>query len=212
MKSRKIIPIRPTGGKAAPSPWAKSYGTLVDGSTHIAALDAVAYAMERVWGIDRLWTLVPADLAARFNAQRYKVNHAIWESADLPELQRECARMQAAWRSLDKAAREAGALPIGDVTPHVWEAQLKTGDLLAICRSAEDAQAWAAKARGNRRAQVWLLDEIVNMIDGQHFVQSIKHAFDGAHVEAARRPADPLAGLDAVEPIDRNFAGDDLPF
>ena len=46
------------------------------------------------------------------------------------------------------------------------------------------------------------------MIDGQHFVQSVKRAFPGASVVAARTAiTDPLRGVDAVGPLD-----DPIPF
>jgi hypothetical protein len=180
---------------------------MLAGQAHVDALDALARDMERVWGIDRLPTLVDAELASRFHAQRYKLNHAVWFAADVPDLQSQCARMSSAWRALDKAARAAGAKPLADIVPQVWEAALRNGSLLVIAQSTDDAQAWITHARGGRRAQVWTLAEIVNMIDGEQWVQDVKRAFDGATVVAANRRKDPLADVQATQPLD-----DPLPF
>lgn len=43
----------------------------------VGRLDEVAHAMERKWGIDRLPKLVDPALAARFEAQREKLNEAL---------------------------------------------------------------------------------------------------------------------------------------
>ena len=68
-----------------------------------------------------------------------------------------------------------------------------------------DAQGLRADGRAT---VVWTLDEVASMIDGQHFVQSVKRAFPGASVVAARTAiTDPLRGVDAVGPLD-----DPIPF
>lgn len=207
MGKTKSPDIRRSTTPAAKSEWARSYGTLIAGQAHVDALDALARDMERTWGVDRLPTLVDADLAGRFHVQRYKTNRAIWEAGDVPALQAECARMTNAWRALDRAARAAGAKPLADLTPSVWEAGLSDGSLLVIAQSTDDASAWVALARGGRRAQVWTLDEVVHMIDGAHFVQQVKRVFDGASVVAAKRRTDPLGGIMADQPLD-----DPIPF
>jgi hypothetical protein len=206
MSKGKVVPIR-GGGHPVRASWAQSYGTLIAGQSHIDALDACIREHERVWGVDRLPTLVDGELAGRFHVQRYKVNRAIWEAGDVPTLQSECERMQKAWRALAKAARVAGALPLADITPDVWETALESGELLVIARTHDDFQAWSQTARGGRRAQVWTLEEIVRMVDGQHFVQSVKRAFEGAAVTRAKPALDPLAGIEADQALD-----DPIPF
>ena len=110
--------------------------------------------------------------------------------------------MVKAWRACDAAARAAGHRRL---SPEVWEIGLRDGSVLALCRSTDDAQALRADGRAT---VVWTLDEVASMIDGQHFVQSVKRAFPGASVVAARTAiTDPLRGVDAVWPLD-----DPIPF
>jgi hypothetical protein len=55
---------------------------------------------------------------------------------------------------------------------------------------------------------VWTLEEVAAMIDGQHFIQSVKREWPGASVLAARATiADPLRSVDALDPL-----GDPIPF
>lgn len=110
--------------------------------------------------------------------------------------------MVKAWQACDRAAREAGC---GPLQPEVWEIGLADGSVLALCRSHDDARAYRPDGR---QVAVWTLEEVAAMIDGQHFIQSVKRTFPGASVLAARATiADPLRAVDAIDPL-----GDPLPF
>ena len=201
MKNYKDHKIKQTKREPIKAEWLTSHGAMLSGQAWVDEMDVVARDMERQWGVDRLRLLVDPDLREKFDRQRYKVNHAM-ETGSIEDVKRECSRMVKAWRACDAAARAAGHRRL---SPEVWEIGLRDGSVLALCRSTDDAQALRADGRAT---VVWTLDEVASMIDGQHFVQSVKRAFPGASVVAARTAiTDPLRGVDAVGPLD-----DPIPF
>lgn len=194
--------FKPDAQGASRPDWSRSHGTYIAGQAYIDEMDLVARDMEAHWGVDRLRLLVAPDMRERFDRQRYLVNQAIWEG-DLPTVQRETRRMINAWRACDKAARDAGH---GPLSPAVWEASLPDGTVLAVCRRVEDASAYVAQGR---KAQVWTLDEVVQMVASGLWMQAVKREFPGARVVGVRsHVADPLDRLrDSKEPLD-----DPIPF
>lgn len=148
-------------------------------------VDALAVYMERKWGVDRLRLLVGDDLRAKFDRQRAKLNGAIW-SGDLEDVQREANRMTNAWRALDAAAEAAGAKPIA----REIIAELVVGGTV-IWLVADSAAAYALQGDG-RRAQVWTLDEVANVIKAFPEAVKAKTTFPGAEVVWSRPPLDPL--------------------
>jgi hypothetical protein len=146
----------------------------------IDCLDETALAMERRWGADRLPRLVEPALAARFDAQREKLNEAL--RADRPDaIAVQAAAMERAWKALDAAALAAGAKPL---SPTVWETTLpSTGEIVAIVRTAEEASAIAR----DRNGAVYTLAEVAVAIDAfGDQVRATKATFPGAEVKAVR--------------------------
>lgn len=161
-------------------------------------LDAVAVAMERRWGVDRLPKLVPAELAVRFRSQAERLDEAIRSNRhEAVAVQAEA--MLRAWSALDAAAAKAGWQPLA-VT--VWEAVLPaSGEVVAIVRDADEA-ALIAKDRGGA---VWTLDEVAIAIEAfGEGVRATKRAFPGAEVTAVRPSSLPIGSAPSVAPADRN--------
>lgn len=103
-------------------------------------LDAVASAMERKWGIDRLPKLVDAPLAVRFRSQAERLDEAI-RIGVLAAISAQAEAMLRAWNALDAAALAGGWKPLA---PTIWEAALpETGEVVAIVRDADEAFALA---------------------------------------------------------------------
>lgn len=160
-------------------------------------LDAVASAMERKWGVDRLPKLVDANLSVRFHSQADRLNEVI-RSDRHPAISVQAEAMIRAWGALDGAALEAGW---SSLAPTVWETVLpETGEVIAIVRDQDEALA-IAKERGG---SVWTLAEVAIAI--QEFgetVKATKRAFPGAQVTAVRPAslaigsAPPVAGTEA---------------
>ena len=201
MRQYKDPRVTKTARQPIKAEWLSSHGSMLSGQAWVDEMDVVARDMERHWGVDRLRLLVDPDLREKFDRQRYKVNHAM-ETGGIEDVKRECQRMVKAWQACDRAAREAGHRP---VEPQVWEIGLRDGSVLALCRSTDDARAYQP---GDRRAAVWTLEEVAAMIDGEHFIQSVKREWPGASVLAARTAiADPLRSVDALAPLD-----DPIPF
>ncbi len=157
-------------------------------------LDAVASAMERRWGIGRLPKLVDANLAVRFASQRQRLDAAI--SADVPAVTAvQAEAMLRAWQALDAAAAASGWQPL---SPAIWETVLPgTGEIVAIVRDADDAQAVARTVNGT----VWTLAEVAIAIEAfGDGVRAAKRAFPAAEVTAVRSPARPSLAIGAAAP------------
>jgi hypothetical protein len=146
----------------------------------IECLDEIAMAMERKWGIGRLPRLVDPALAAKFDAQREKLNDAL-ASERHDAIAAQAAAMERAWKALDAAAIAAGAKPL---SPTVWETALpSTGEIVAIVRTAEEASAVAHERNG----AVYTLAEVAVAIDAIHDdIRAVKQTFPGAAVKAVR--------------------------
>jgi hypothetical protein len=153
----------------------------------VERLDEVAHVMERKWGINRLPKLVDAVLAARFDAQRDKLNEAL--RSDRPDaIAIQASAMERAWKALDAAALSVGATPL---SPTVWEAVLpSTGEVVAIVRTVEEASVIAR----DRKGAVYTLAEVAVAIDAfGDQVRAVKAAFPGASVTAVRPASLPIA-------------------
>lgn len=95
------------------SPGARADETAIDHA--IAPFDRVAAEVERRWGYDKLPSLVPADLAAKYGLAVGLLNEAI-EKRDVnaaPQLAENCIKGLAA---LEAAARQAGHEPPKAIT------------------------------------------------------------------------------------------------
>ena len=151
-------------------------------------LDAVASAMERKWGIDRLPKLVDAPLAVRFRSQAERLDEAIRIGVSAA-ISAQAEGMLRAWNALDAAAITGGWKPLA---PTIWEAVLpETGEVVAIVRDADDAFALAKERKG----AVWTLAEVAIAIEAfGDTVRATKEAFPGAEVTAVR-PAGTSAKL-----------------
>lgn len=151
-------------------------------------LDAVASAMERKWGIDRLPKLVDAPLAIRFRRQAERLDEAIRSDVSAA-VSAHAEAMLRAWNALDVAALSAGWKPLA---PTIWETVLpETGEVITIVRDSDEAFALAKERKG----AVWTLAEVAIAIEAfGDTVRATKEAFPGAEVTAVR-PAGATAKL-----------------
>ena len=143
-------------------------------------LDAVASAMERKWGIDRLPKLVDAPLAVRFRSQAERLDAAICLNVSAA-VSAQAEAMLRAWTALDAAAITGGWKPLA---PTIWETVLPdTGEVIAIVRDADEAFALARECKG----AVWTLAEVAIAIEAfGDTVRATKAAFPCAEVTAVR--------------------------
>lgn len=189
-------------GRLNPPRWQETAGTFIAGTAEIDGLDALAMAMERKWGCDRLRLLVPTELREKFDRQRYLTNQAIWHG-DLEAVRQQTRRMQTAWRALDKAAADTHGEP---VAPEVWEVVLGDGVVAAIVR--EEWQARLVSAQG-RYVRVYALGEVARLLAGFPALAAAKVIFPGATVTSVRTHiGDPL---DAIPDAQGDF-DDAIPF
>ena len=122
-----------TSRQAGPGPMRRRHG--LHGRAALDEADALAIELERKWGCGRLRLVVPPELRARFDSQRWKLLQAQWHGG-LEDVVREAGRMAKAWRALDAAAEAAGAAPL---SPEVWELALPDGLVVALTRSRAEA-------------------------------------------------------------------------
>lgn len=169
----------------------------------IEALDEVAGAMERKWGVGRLPRLVSVDLAEKFHRQVEKLNAEIVEeaTAGFANVEREAARMRNAWMALDAAAEAAGA---DHASAQYMTARMSDGRSLVICSDLEGMGVWL-KQNPDSAAAVWTMEEVARVLEGFDLVNKTKHLFDGAVIEEVR--VDP----ERMKPKVVWSKGDELP-
>lgn len=172
--------------------WSATQGGYLAGQEAIDSLDLIAISMERKFGADRLRLLIPEELRTKFDKQRKLTNDAI-TSGELADVQRECARMQNAWRAADAVASQnpASALPAT-----VWEVPLEDGSVAQIVRESELAGLQAAwNVQAGRKCAVYTLEEVGRLLSKFTTLYEAKHVFPGAVVTAVRQSVtDPLNG------------------
>jgi len=178
--------------------WNATYGTYLSGQAAIDGADAVAIAMEKCWGIDRLRLLVSPELREKFDRQRFLYNTAI-RSGDLQEVLTQSARMIKAWNALDMAAESAGQPPRAS---EAMETTLADGTVVAIVFDDTEAK---RVVRSGRRVVVYTLEELGRILDHYAEVGKVKAAFPGASVTIIRKSIqDPLDAIpDGVSLDDR---------
>jgi hypothetical protein len=102
----------------------------------VDGLDQLALAMEREWGVDRLRLLVSDLLSAKFDEQKDRLDHALATNNEA-FVRAQVEGMRRAWTALDRAACDAGDMPLA---PQVWECVLPdTGEIVSLVPTeAED--------------------------------------------------------------------------
>jgi len=153
----------------------------------VRAVDERGREMDQRWGLGRLPMLVPIDVAERFRVQQRKFSGAVWEyNAD--DVRKHGDAMLRAYAKLDELAVSGGAK---SAPPEQWEFEV-AGELVILVRDIRDT---GRVDTGGRKAQVWSLDEIANVIKIHPVLAAAKDFFPGATVESVRPPATMLSDL-----------------
>lgn len=146
----------------------------------VKAVDRRAREIEERWGLGRLPSLVPHELAERFRVQQRKFSTAVW-AYDPEEVRKHGDAMLRAYAKLEETAVAAGAQP---GPPEQWEFETDDG-LVVLVRDMADTG--RAQLHG-RKGQVWSLDEIVSIVRAHPVLVAAKQAFPGSTVESIRPP------------------------
>lgn len=158
----------------------------------IQKLDTVACEYECRWGVSRLHSLVPYELAKKWKAHEEKLNAAICDKNlyDLPELVEGAIR---GYSALEAAAIAQGHKPHD--APLAWTVGMPSGKTLAIVRHSKDAALMNDLKRDHVDVVVWTVDEIARVIDGSFELSNIQRK------------------TETLKPSEFDFTkGDDLPF
>lgn len=192
-------PAIPVSAQTKAGPWAKTPESYFHGHACIQAVDILAHAMDKKWGVDRLRLLVGPDLQARFDTQRWKLNEAI-EKADSAQIQVESQRTANAYRALDKAATESGADMMDPKMLEIYQ----EGKVLCVVETHIDA----SRVKNDGRAKIVVsLVEIVALLEHYQAAVDVLATFPGARVTSTRRLGDPVEGIKWQGLID-----DEIPF
>lgn len=159
-----------------------------------SVLDGVDHTIstaERTWGVGRLRLLVSDDLRARWDRQWLAWCRAV-EGNDVAAIVKHGAAVRRAVAALEAEARALGGQPL---TPEVWET--RHGDrAIVVCRTSTEA---GVVAREGRKAEVWMLDELVRMaLADRPALAAVKQVFPGATVTAIKPRVDWAAGGDEM--------------
>lgn len=149
----------------------------------VAPFDRIAREMDRKWGVDRLPSLVPPEMAAKYGAALHSLNEAI--SANDPKAtEANAANCIRGMQAMDVAAIAAGH-------------KTATGDLLAeydldgfhFGILPGDGETWPAVRETRSDLQVFTIREVACALKayaGHVLVQAAKQHFPGAEITAIR--------------------------
>ncbi len=154
------------------------HGQISDMQIIINCVDQRGRELDQHYGIGRLPMLVPIEWAERFHAQHKLFSAAVWEF-DLGAVRQHGDAMLRAYDKLDQIAREAKGEPL---PVDQWEFETQHG-LVILVRDLRDTG--RVQFHG-RKAQVWSLDEIANVIHCHPMIAAAKEAFVGAQVISVR--------------------------
>jgi len=178
VKARGGKPIQ-TRPESSPGPqWQHIEAQWRIGQRLVADVEAEEARIETAWQ-GRVRLLVPPELRERFDSQRRKYTLAR-DHGTIDDLREQQARMLRALAAVDAKAR---AMYSSRPRPDQWQVRLADGSLLVIVREAAETR-WVT---GEGPMQVWSLEEIARLIEGQpDVVQALKARFRGAVVTAAK--------------------------
>ena len=120
----------------------------------VDGLDQLALAMERKWGVDRLRLLVSDLLRAKFDEQKDRLDQSMATNNEA-FVRAQAEGMRRAWTALDRAACDAGEMPLA---PKVWECVLPdTGEIVSLVQTKAEAHHVARTGRVFTLAEVAIL-------------------------------------------------------
>lgn len=152
-----------------------THGELLECEKVIQVVDRTARDLERKWGTGRLVTLVSVEWAAKFARQQHKFSSACFEW-DVFEVRKHGEALERAYRKLDELAEEAGA-EHGKLEQ--WEFQRDDGSLVIL---VQDRARMPQVDTQGRRAEVWSIDEIKEIVSKYPMLVAAKQSFPGAEV------------------------------
>lgn len=142
------------------------------------AVDARGRELDEKWGIGRLPSLVPVEWADKFASQARKFTLAL-QDWNYPEVLKHGQAMERAYAKLDELATVSGAKP---GPPEQWEFETPDGLVILV----KDLRRTNQVERHGRKAQVWSLDEIANVIRAHPEIVATKTVFPGAEIVSIR--------------------------
>lgn len=125
-------------------------------------LDDVAAGYEAVWGIGKLESLVPPDLARKWDTQKQKLDDAI-QSGDENKVRLLVDGCIRGYGALHDAAIASGHKPCD---PIFWEIKHASGQIYRVCRNHADVQSLHKSTA--KEIIILSLSEMVNFYHAEH--------------------------------------------
>jgi len=150
----------------------------------LETVDRVANEMENKWGIGRLTTLIPADLAAKFGKAKAQLDQAIDDNN--PELVAVYADALArGWQALDQKALAMGHKLIGSETVSVVT---EAGRKFAFAADVPTADAANKLLAGDVTCMAWIeAARIIEAYDKDNIIGAVKQTWPEATIAAVNQ-------------------------
>ena len=162
----------------------------------IRLVNVRANEVNKRWGFNLLPFLVPAEWMEKFQRQKSNWELACFECvgspkpADMERIRQQGEAMLRAYDKLECVAVEQGHQP---APPTQWEFELRDGTPVILVR--DRAEMSQIDPRG-RKAQIWSLEEIADIIQKFPMLLATKDTFPGAEVIRVKTNPDVMDKLD----------------
>jgi hypothetical protein len=144
--------------------------------------DRQIWEAERIWGVDRLPSLVSDDTRQRWWTGIAMLNTAIRDN-NAVMVKALVDNMIVGLQKMILEAETAGYKPLA---PDIWEAPLSDGRVLQIVRNFPIG----SYQPDNRNLLVWPLEDVARLIEHQEAINTVKKIFPGATITDIREKVD----------------------
>lgn len=148
----------------------------------VEGYDRHIWEVERIWGVDRLPSLVSDDTRQRWWTGVSMLNTAIRDN----NVVMVSAIVDNMLVGLQQMVAEAKAAGYGPLDPDIWEAPLLDGRILRLVRSFPSSSC----VPDNRDVILWTLEDVARMVEKQESINLIKQIFPGAEISDVRIKSD----------------------
>ena len=161
-------------------------------------LQVVAREMEQRWGSGRLISLVPADLANKFQTASLNLDHAI-KRKKVDVVAEKVTNLIKGWKLLDKAALKYGNEPEDHLNPVIWWVTAPTGERYAIVQHQDDMKR-VPETSCDRIYTIQEVGKIISQFEQSGNLADIKNEFQGSEIISIKRKGF-KADMEVSDPI-----------
>ncbi len=166
------------------TPFWHSDATRIDGEPTLAVqcaleeFDRHNWEAERIWGVDRLPSLISIETRLSWWQGRAMLDTAIRDNNAVMVT----ALVENMVKGMHQMITEAEAAGYAPLSPDIWEAPLSDGRILQIVRTFPAA----CYQPDDRNVLLWTIEDVARMVDQHDAINMIKDAFPGATITDVR--------------------------